>query len=83
MPILAQDSPTGWGVLGITIQVKGRIRGKYSQIEIIKPQVTQENLTASTGPSTLSGMPVLGQADITGHCRSHISPQVRGKVRVK
>ncbi len=24
-------------------------------------------------------MPVLGQGDITGHCRNHISPQVRGR----
>ena len=61
MPILAQDSPTGWGVLGITALVKGRTRGEYSQMGIIKLQVTQENLTLATGPSTLSGMPVLDQ----------------------
>ncbi len=48
---------------------------------IIKPQVTQENLTAATGPSTLSGMPVLGQDTEVYHAQSHISPQIRGRVR--
>ncbi len=50
---------------------------------IIKPQVTQEYITAATGTSTLSGMPVLGQDTVIDHYLSNISPQVRGKVRVE
>ncbi len=77
MPILAQDSPTGWGVLRITALVKGRTRGEYSQMAITKLQATQENLTAATGPSTLSEMPFLGQGDTPGGVRSHITLRQR------
>ena len=50
---------------------------------ITKLQAIQENLTAATGPSTLSGMPFLGPKTPSPTMISNISLQVRGKVRVK
>ncbi len=50
---------------------------------IIKPQATQETLTAATGHLYLSEMPVLGQDNGIDHYLSNISPLVRSMARVE
>ncbi len=47
---------------------------------IIKPQATQETLTAATGTSTLSGMPFLAQRDVTGIVPRHITSLGKGGI---